>query len=220
MRAMGCGLRRPKGVKMNTAKAASGVYRGDAGTASFRALIQDMLLRAETLEWSLQGMGMFRHYLSRDVRLHVWDMRFMAAEVSTIHTHPWDFTSEVLSGLVVDRLYAREDGVFYTHHEQRIVCGPGGGCTADPPKPTRLGLPVEHPYPAGEVYVRRAEEIHETVARPGTVTVIHRRFKEDTEHASVFYRLDRTWVSAEPRRATLDEVRSMAKLALDRWEGT
>ena len=45
--------------------------------------------------WSLQGLGMFRLYLSHEKRLHVWDARFRTSDVSVIHTHPWHFTSEV-----------------------------------------------------------------------------------------------------------------------------
>ena len=183
--------------------------------------VKAILAQAESHEWSLQGMGMFRHYLSKEVRLHVWDARFMTAEVTTLHDHPWDFESEILSGMMVDRWYlkARSDGPL-THEEHTIVCGPGGGLTKEQHCLVRLMAPIDNVFTTGRSYRRRAEDVHESVARSGTVTVIHRSFKADTEHAHVYVKIGKSWVSAEPRKATLEEVRSMAALALDRWEGT
>jgi hypothetical protein len=171
-------------------------------------------------DWSLQGMGMFRLYLSKEVRLHVWDMRFTVERVSTLHTHPWDFDSHVLSGCILDRSFKRYDlepTVPATHYEQEIVCGPGGGESSSK-KLVRLELFSEEVYASGQSYSHQASDIHESVPKSGTVTVIERTFKKDTEHAMVYFRLDREWVSAEPRRAEPHEVEAMVRMALDRWE--
>lgn len=179
-----------------------------------------ILEQAESHEWSLQGMGMFRHYISKEVRLHVWDARFMAPQVTTLHTHPWDFESIVLSGVMTDVMYLKaSDHLAATHEECQIVCGSGGGMTSEPSKPVRLMAPFTHTFTTGRSYRHVATDIHESIPRSGTVTVIHRTFRPDTEHAFVYVKRGKPWVSAEPRRATLDEVRSMALLALDRWEG-
>jgi hypothetical protein len=181
--------------------------------------IKAILERASAHPWSLQGMGMFRLYLSKEVRLHVWDMRFTVEKVSTLHTHPWAFSSHVLSGVMTDITFKKVDQSSDppTHYEQQIVCGPGGGVSADK-KPVYLLPSRPTVYGEGATYTREASEIHESVPKSGTVTVIERQFLPDTEHAYVYFRLDREWVSAEPREAKKEEIEAMARMALDRWE--
>jgi hypothetical protein len=184
-----------------------------------RLAIKAILERASAHPWSLQGMGMFRLYLSKEVRLHVWDMRFTVEKVSTLHTHPWAFTSYVLSGLMTDRLLKKIDPSRepVTHYEQQIVCGPGGGTSAEK-QPVHLEPLQVCTYGAGSSYTREATDVHESVPKSGTVTIIERQFLPDTEHAYVYFRTDREWVSAEPREARKEEVEAMARMALDRWE--
>ncbi len=68
-------------------------------------LLETSAVRPEAFEWSLQGFGMLRLYLSKEVRLHVWDDRYAVKNVTTIHTHPWHFRSTVLFGELTDVLY-------------------------------------------------------------------------------------------------------------------
>jgi hypothetical protein len=184
--------------------------------------IKQVLETAAAHPWSLQGMGMFRLYLSKEVRLHVWDMRFTVEKVSTLHTHPWGFKSHVLSGVMVDRHFKKRDPATQdldspNYYEQRIVCGPGGGVAGDK-EPVHLTLMASCVYTAGDEYTHVASDVHESVPKSGTVTLLERTFEADTEHAFVYFRMDREWVSAEPRDATPDEVAAMARMALDRWE--
>jgi len=165
---------------------------------------------------------MFRLYLSKEVRLHVWDSRFSVPRVTTIHTHPWDFESKVISGGMTDIAYRKEPsvreiqnkrtlcGLFY---EQKIICGPGG-CAAGDPVEVSLYDQRTIRIEAGEAYALRRDELHESVPEDGTVTVIRRKFYEDTEHAYVYYLVGTKWVSAEPRKATREEVQAMAETAL------
>jgi hypothetical protein len=182
--------------------------------------IKQVLEHPTAHPWSLQGMGMFRLYLSKEVRLHVWDVRFTVERVSTLHTHPWGFTSHVLSGCILDRTFEKPEASDVhpaTHWEQKIVCGPGGGVAGDKApvllRPLRSAINL-----AGDTYTHAASDVHESVPKSGTVTIIERTFQEDTEHANVYFRLDREWVSAEPRDATKEEVEAMARMALDRWD--
>ena len=185
--------------------------------------IKQVLETATAHKWSLQGMGMFRLYLSREVRLHVWDGRFTVERVSTLHTHPWDFTSHVLSGCLTDRKFKLWDSATATgaavpnYYEQKIVCGPGGGVAGEK-TPVHLSTAGDSTYHAGHTYSHAAADVHETVFKSGTVTLLERVFGKDTEHAMVYFRLDREWVSAEPRDAKPEEVEAMARVALDRWE--
>ena len=180
-------------------------------------LIRKILEAPTAFPWSLQGFGMFRLYLSRAVRLHVWSPAHARERVHTIHTHPWHFVSHVVAGRITDRVYDRfvnaRGGAGDDWTEERIVCGQGGGATGER-STCRLGQPVEHTFYAGDTYRRDASDIHESIAVEGTVTIVQRTFLADTEHASVFHPVDTEWVSAEPRDARSEEVRAMAKQAL------
>lgn len=72
-----------------------------------RALVRNFLSTAiadaadgRRNDWSTQGLGMLRLYLSREVRLHVWHSAFRVPSVSDIHDHPWDFRSDIVCGSV------------------------------------------------------------------------------------------------------------------------
>ncbi len=185
--------------------------------------IKKILEQAPAFKWSLQGFGMFRLYLSKEVRLHVWDDRFAVPNVSTIHTHPWDFVSHVISGVITDKLYSMGKPADpyprfppKPYMKQEIVCGPGGG-TCGTERLETLYQVREERYWAGRGYRRESYAIHESVPEPGTVTLVERSFHADTEHAFVFWPAGQEWVSAEPREALEHEVISMAELALERW---
>lgn len=194
-------------------------WTGKSAFEQTRLLVKSILLRAVAFDgWSLQGFGMFRLYLSKAVRLHVWDDRFMVPNVTTIHSHPWHFRSTVISGAITDRLYeviAFGEKSNPTHHCQKIVCGPGGGATGDM-SAVQLRLLQEVTLKEGQSYGLTADAFHESVPEPGTVTIIERQFREDTEHAYVCFPHGQQWVSAEPRPATMREVEAMAERALAR----
>jgi hypothetical protein len=187
-------------------------------------LVRQILERASVYEWSLQGFGMFRLYLSKATRLHVWDSRFAVPNVTTIHTHPWDFKSTVLCGEITDCTYdvvMPTSDKSPTHCKQSIVCGPGGGMTPDSPEEVRLIAVKQKRIKAEDSggngrYTLRANEVHDSVYTDGTITIIDRVFLPDTEHALVFYPFGQKWVSAEPRAATQHEVKAMAEVALSR----
>lgn len=183
-----------------------------------KALVKSILERAMERDWSLQGFGMLRTYLAPDLRLHVWDSSYQAKDVSTMHTHPWDFTSIVIAGKVTNTRYIVSDdlevGVPYI--QQQILCGEFGG-ESGPPQ--HVGLTAEMPeiYEAGDLYVQVAEEIHSSSPEDGTVTIIARRFLDDPDHAFVYYKEDDGWVTAEPRAATNSEIADICHNALERW---
>jgi hypothetical protein len=191
-----------------------------------RMFLSMSVSRPSLFDWSLQGFGMFRLYISKRVRLHVWDDRFAVPGVTTIHSHPWHFRSTVISGKMTDRLYEvrdtrnmkRSDERLF--NKQQIVCGPGGGVAKGPsggvlaPEPVYLSLLQEVTIEAGASYGLTSEAFHESVPEPGTVTIIEREFLKDTEHAYVCFPHEETWMSAEPREALPKEVEAMAERAL------
>lgn len=181
--------------------------------------IHQILQSAERIEgWSLQGLGMLRLYLSREIRLHVWDGRHAASDADTIHTHPWNFVSYVVSGEVRQFRYQEwrtPTDATRAFKKQVIRCGPGG-CAVGEPELVHLYRNDLEVYRACQSYQQTANEIHESFPVPGTVTVIERAFNGDTEHANVYFDGE-TWGSAEPRPATSEEVASIVGLALRRW---
>ena len=183
---------------------------------TLRAFAKTILGKAAAFDWTLQGLGMFRLYLSDELRLHVWDARFAVQDVSRIHTHPWHFGSKVLSGQIVDTLYEEVSGSRgEPYMRQSLMCGPGGGLCGSP-EPVRLALLQKVGFLAGASYSLTAKAIHATRYVDGTITLVEREFLEDRDHAMVFWPAGISWVSAEPRRATIDEIETMAAGAISR----
>ena len=88
-------------------------------------------------QWSVQGLGMLRTYITKELRLHLWNPALEAPGASKLHTHPWDLHSVVLSGQIVDTVYRSRPFGTPTHWRQRLRCGVGG-CLVDAPDTTRL----------------------------------------------------------------------------------
>jgi hypothetical protein len=182
--------------------------------------IKTILQNASQFEWSLQGFGMLRLYLSDGVRLHVWDSRYAVPNVSLLHTHPWDFQSEIISGQIRNQIYHEfpytlEVGA--PHHSAVILCGTGG-CKKESRPLSRLQVVDDRTYNPGETYAQKAEEIHKSMPTDGCVTLVTRTFRVgDRDHARVFWPEGEEWVSAEPSRASLGIVRDITWNALCKW---
>lgn len=156
-----------------------------------KSVVRQLLVAGPKIEgWSLQGFGMLRLYLDKEgiYRLHVWDARYAVKDVSAAHDHPWDFTSYIIAGSIVDQRFFEVDahdpnGMPFL--EQKIKCGPGGGLCEEKPRELWLQPSLSRRYGPGENYTARAEEVHCSHPVDGTVTIIERSFREDTEHARV-----------------------------------
>jgi hypothetical protein len=198
-----------------------------------RPFVLDVLKHCMDYEWSLQGFGMLRAYVTKELRLHVWDSRYKVDNVTMVHDHPWDFVSYVASGKIVNTMYVVHP--YKVTDEQawrlrkpflkaQIVCGTGGG--NDPATLRSRGekvwlMPLSpETYVEGYTYKQAASEVHHTSYDDGTVTLVRRKFLPDTEHAHVFFNADEDWVSAEPRAATPDEVSSICAKALVSWRAS
>lgn len=166
-------------------------------------------------QWSLQGLGMLRTYIGDSFRLHIWIDDFRYPGVSTIHTHPWDFDSLVISGHVRNTRYLEaEYGEGF--RRQKILCGEGGCLVSDPEGVVLVKCETENYYP-GQKYTQETHEIHESDPANGTVTIIDRSVPSgsDPDHAYVYFRGD--WVTTEPRPATEDEVMKAIEAASRMW---
>lgn len=189
----------------------------DAGAMrTSKTLVRFILENANNYKWSLQGFGMLRLYLSPTTRLHVWDDTFRVPGVSDIHDHPWDFESEIVAGELRNYRFDVEVAVNGGYHMSKLRCGPGGGLVGEP-ETVRLIQASDWFLRHGGAYCQRHDEVHKTVPANGTVTIVERDFREDVDHARVFWPRGEEWVSAEPRDATPEEIGAITKLSLARW---
>jgi hypothetical protein len=195
---------------------------------TLRSLVKLVIEGSHHDQWTLQGLGMFRLYLSETDRLHVWNEEFSFPGASTIHDHPWDFDSLIIAGRLWNRLYKlpSKEGEpdFYSNNRMPfrhaiIKCGTGGSLVGEEGLPVELWECSPSGYFPGDRYSQNAEEVHETHTLPGTVTIVRRRFRKDRDrdHANVFWRKGE-WGSAEPRQATENEVKTMKVSALEMLE--
>lgn len=181
-----------------------------------KELVKKILEQPLGHEWSVQGLGMMRLYLSKERRLHIWNSALRVPGVSEMHTHPWHFRSLVVAGTVINHKYEiNESGYGASSKAQQIFCGEGGGLVGEPKNVFLLPLPIQT-FREKETYEELAEEIH--ISRPldGTVTIVKREFLSDEDHAWVYWPSGE-WVSAEPRAAVNDEIEFVAKDSLARW---
>lgn len=186
--------------------------------ASILALIE----RFDTFSWTTMGFGMIRTYLDADKRwrLNVWDDRLRVAGVSTIHDHPWSFTSFVIAGQLINcpfevNCWWRGGGSDEppTHSWHRIKTGEGGG-PVEAPQTAHLHALRTHVYDAGQQYTQRLTDVHETLFKRGTVTLNDRSPPTAEYTARVFWPIGQDWVDAIPRQATREEVLSAIRAAL------
>lgn len=186
-----------------------------------KPLVQNILENHGRHEWTIQGLGMLRTYLPGDLRLHVWSSTAEFEDVSKMHTHPWDFESRVIAGKVVNIRFTWPDPDGGSKspicfQRQMIRCGQGGGIVGEPEEVSLIQGHAEG-YLEGSVYRQQAHEIHVSLPKDGTVTLIQRSFHEDTEHAYVYFPIGEEWVTAEPRAATPEEVERICEAALSEW---
>ena len=196
-------------------------------TTESQALANAILRHANHFEWSLRGMGFIRMHLVGHCRLHVWDRRYRVPGVSMIHDHlQWALNSTILSGELVNRIYhevAGTDGAYRSGDIGRFhvaTIKPGAGCYFKSEASDTFLLPKLFPERLlpGDTYRQAPDVIHETDAQDGTVTIIRKEPTPD-DSARVFWPAGTEWGSAEPRRATADEVASIVAVALSRWTG-
>lgn len=188
----------------------------------------------EIAKWTVQGFGFIRLYMPNDCRLNIWHHKLTYdPQPSMLHTHPWNFVSEVVHGLLVNKRYRQvpaqldndEGGpVVYrcaSFKKKRIR---PGICIMDLSEPTLVSLVggEAEVYTTGQSYYQDAHEIHETMFVDGTIT-INARERVGNDEADVLWLHHgrggaQEWVSAEPRPATDEEVLLICSEVLDRMK--
>lgn len=183
-----------------------------------RAMTQSVLEGWRHRVWSAQGFGFLRTYFGAGdrFRLNLWDASLRIKDVSTIHDHPWDFTSLVLCGSLLNRRYREAPKLTPEcpyFNWMRIKTGPDGGPTSEGGF-TQLVRTGEEAYSKGEFYRQNADDIHETLYIDGTVTLNDRRRRNGSEHARVFWPVGSAWVDAKPRPVPDSEIGPVVERSL------
>jgi hypothetical protein len=185
-------------------------------------LVKQILEKPMQYKWSVQGLGFMRLYLSDTLRLHIWDSRLQYANVSIMHNHPWDFYSYIVSGNIHNVRYDRvhehvpvDDVTMVAEYwKATLHCGEGNCEMFNREMVKMQAGEIEH-YEKGDWYEQRANEVHATFPDDSTITLVHRDFvKQDREHADVYWPVNASWGTAEPRPASEEEVRMVTKSAL------
>lgn len=176
-------------------------------------------------EWSTQGLGMYRIYLSDEVRLHLWDQTAKVPSVTEIHDHPWGFESMIVAGELTNYRYmvdptGANPSARHLMYSDLLLCSTGN--LRGDPSPVRLEPWFPNGkgsvYAEGNSYSQRYNEVHRTEAADGTISIIVRRFREeDRDHAYVYWDRGAQFVSAEPRKATHEEVEDVTRRSLQKW---
>ena len=202
--------------------------------------IINILTRPLEREWSVQGLGMMRTYLSERDRLHIWHSSLAVDGATQLHDHPWNFSSQIWFGGIKQIRYADNDGAsrdLYmnntttphlvvnldakseTYMKQKILCGEGG-CTMGEAEEIELSEGTLEIYYAGQTYPQLSHEIHKTMPFDNTVTIINRELQplQPRDHAHVFIPKGAEFVSAEPRPATRAEILFITREVLHAYQ--
>jgi hypothetical protein len=175
-----------------------------------QALVRTILEHAADYPWRLQEIGLLALRLDdrREYRLHVWDPDGCVGD-PPIHDHPYDFTSTVISGELVNTRY-REDPSGDEYCRERYSPQREDDRRTDL---VRL-VGTSTTLVAGDRYHHLAAELHDSHQAPGTVTIIRCSWLDRPE-LTVCHRPDAPWVSGQSRPATPHEIKRITAAALD-----
>lgn len=183
-------------------------------TAFVQMILERSMSDPRAYDWTIQGFGMLRLYLPNDMRLNIWNSKYRVPHVSEIHTHPWNFESYIERGKLANIRYERLTEGETTHEHALLRPGPGGGVMQYFGTATLAAFNPEF-YCAGEMYTQKAHEIH--MSRPGDGCVtINKRERVGADEALTFWPRGESWVSAEPKRATVEEIVNFCEAAIAR----
>lgn len=184
---------------------------------TFKQISEKRLLAARVIEqahlydWSVQGFGLIRTYLPGNKRLHIWSQRFKIQDATTLHSHPWNFTSHVLAGrmheIVAEKVTIEQasclDSNVLKAKENKILCGEDAKVITS----TDCFLSTKVTYhQAGLSYSHKYSDIHASLPSFDCVTLIEREPLDDPDHAYSYTLNDDPWVSAEPRGIDHNEI--------------
>jgi hypothetical protein len=177
--------------------------------------VRNILEHAADYSWRMQEIGLLGLRLDekRAYRLHVWAPDAAVGD-PVVHDHPYDFTSTVIVGELLNTRYVEDpDGAEYLR--ERYAPGNENARRSDTARLVGTAEVVR----AGDRYRQAAHELHDSRQVPGTVTLLHfDRFIDDLAELTVCRRPGTPWVSGTARPATYDEVKRITALALSQFD--
>lgn len=187
---------------------------------ALKSLTREILTAPFRYDWTVQGFGMLRCYLPGDVRLNIWDANLMYdPKPSMIHDHPWDFRSVIIAGELSNRIYEVGPETWsmgMPMWERRLKPGMGTQKLGDDKKVV-LRQSGGGIYGPGQSYSQKWNEVHETSYLDGTITINFRSRGDRPDVARVYYAKDSQWETAEPRKASKEEVAATCGRSLEFW---
>jgi hypothetical protein len=176
------------------------------------ALVRTILEHPADHPWKIQDIGVLGLWLDdrREYRLHVWNPDGAIGE-PVVHDHPFDFTSTVIAGELVNTRYVEDpSGAEYCRDRYRTDDEHNRRTDT-----VRLVGTSEILGP-GARYHQVAHELHDSSQVPGTVTVLHMQPHPSAElpELTVCRQPGSPWLSGAARLATGDEVARITAMAL------
>jgi hypothetical protein len=132
-----------------------------------QTLVRNILEHAADYPWRTQDIGVLALRLDdrREYRLHVWDLEGTIGD-PPVHDHPFDFTSTVIVGELVNTRYV-EDPSGAEYLRERYSPGDEDNRRGDTVRLVATSATLR----AGSRYRQLAHELHDSRQVPGTVTV-------------------------------------------------
>lgn len=179
--------------------------------------IKELLENPLDYEWEIQGFGMLRTYIDKDTRVQIWHNDYKVPNVTDIHTHPWNFTSKIIQGVMRNICFVE------TEHNDKSSRGTYNRCliltgeNAYVKEKTKVNLTKQTPsiYIKGTKYKHRKDVPHRTDYVNGTITVLTKKAINEDSLAYSYTPGDSDWVSAAPRIATKGEILFFVNSALE-----
>jgi len=179
-----------------------------------QTLVRNILERAAVCPWRIQDIGVLSLRLDdrREFRLHVWDPDGADGD-PPVHDHPFDFTSTVVVGELVNTRYVEDpNGAEYVRERY----SPGN--ERDRRRDTVRLVGTPETLGAGSGYRQSAHELHDSRQVQGTVTVLRFERTFDDRELTVCRRPGTQWVAGQARAATPDEVQRITAPALAQFD--
>jgi hypothetical protein len=177
-----------------------------------RTLVRNILEHAADYPWRMQDIGVLGLWLDdrRSYRLHVWDQVGTIGD-PPVHDHPFDFTSTVIVGELVNTRYVEDPGGT-EYLRERYSPDNENERRADTVRLVGASATLR----AGARYRQLARELHDSRQVRGTVTVLHfdHVFGDVLPELTVCRGPGTPWVSGRARSATHDEVKRITAAAL------
>ena len=173
-------------------------------------LVRNILEHPADYPWKMQNIGLLALRLDdrREYRLHVWDPESCVGD-PPVHDHPFDFTSTVIVGELVNHRYVDDpNGIEYSR--ARYWPGNENDRRTDSVRLSASATTLT----SGDRYRQLSTELHSSHQAPGTVTLIRFGSLEPRE-LTVCLTPGSPWVSGQARPATEGEVKRITGAALD-----